>query len=212
MAARCAFCGADLRPNSMFCLACGQLVSQAGGPAAGRGGAVPVPAPVPVAPVVVPPAPVAPVPLPVTPGPVAPHSSPAASPPVASPATPPAPPAAGASSTARPAPPAVAFTLRFDTGQVLVVDGPVLVGRRPEATADERGVEGFAVDDPAKSMSRVHAGLHVDGGRLVVTDQGSGNGTLLRRGATELECEPEVPVVLVGGDVLEFGSVSATVS
>lgn len=164
MAARCAFCGADLHPNSMFCLTCGQLVAQAGGPVAGRGGAVGVPAPVPVAP------------------------APA------------------------PAPPAVACTLRFDTGQVLVVDGPVLVGRRPEPTAAERGVEGFAVADPAKSMSRVHAGLHVDSGRLVVTDQGSGNGTLVRRGASEVECEPEVPVVLASGDVVEFGSVTATVS
>lgn len=33
MAARCAHCGEALRPHSMFCLSCGQLVAQAAAPA-----------------------------------------------------------------------------------------------------------------------------------------------------------------------------------
>ena len=88
----------------------------------------------------------------------------------------------------------------------------MLVGRRPETSAAAEGASPFAIDDPKKSVSRVHAGLAVVGGALVVTDRGSGNGTRVRRGELEIDCPVGQPVAVLPGDVLEFGSVTATVA
>jgi hypothetical protein len=196
MASRCEYCGAELRPNSMFCLSCGQLVTSGRAPVA-----APLPAPV---------ATTRP-PLERTAPPVA---RPAAAP-AASPA--PAPAAAVPVPVAVPAPPSplassATFVISFSTGQRLVVDGPVVVGRRPEQAAAETGAAGFAVADPERSTSRAHAVFDVVDGQLVVADRGSGNGTVVHRAGVEIECVEGRPVALRPGDELELGSVGATVA
>ena len=188
MASRCEYCGAELRPNSMFCLSCGQLVTS---------GRAPVAAPLP--------APVASTRPPLE----------RTAPPVVRPAA--APGAAAPVPVAAPAPPSPAvanatFVVAFSTGQRLVVDGPVVVGRRPEQAAAEAGSAAFAVTDPERSTSRAHAAFAVVDGQLVVTDRGSGNGTVVHRAGVEIECVEGRPVALRPGDELELGSVGATVA
>jgi hypothetical protein len=204
MASRCEYCGAELRPNSMFCLSCGQLVTSGRAPVA-----APLPAPV---------ASTRP-PLERTAPPVArPAAAPAAAPaatPVAAPA--PAPAAAAPVPVAATAPPSpvvanATFVVAFSTGQRLVVDGPVVVGRRPEQAAAEAGSAAFAVTDPERSTSRAHAAFAVVDGQLVVSDKGSGNGTVVHRAGVEIECVEGRPVALRPGDELELGSVGATVA
>ncbi|TWX38505.1 FHA domain-containing protein [Frigoribacterium sp. ACAM 257] len=181
MASRCEYCGAELRPNSMFCLSCGQLVTS---------GRAPVAAPLP--------APVASTRPPLE------RTAPPVARPAAAPAAAPAPPS-----------PVVAnatFVVTFSTGQRLVVDGPVVVGRRPEQAAAEVGSAAFAVTDPERSTSRAHAVFDVVDGQLVVTDRGSGNGTVAHRAGVEIACVEGQPVALRPGDELELGSVAATVA
>jgi hypothetical protein len=202
MASRCEYCGAELRPNSMFCLSCGQLVTSGRAPVA-----APLPAPV---------ASTRP-PLERTAPPVVrPAVAPAATP-VAAPAPAPAPAAAAPVPAAAPAPPSpvvanATFVVAFSTGQRLVVAGPVVVGRRPEQAAAEIGSAAFAVTDPERSTSRAHAAFDVVDGQLVVTDRGSGNGTVVHRAGVEIECVEGRPVALRPGDELELGSVGATVA
>ncbi|NIJ05421.1 FHA domain-containing protein [Frigoribacterium faeni] len=220
MASRCEYCGAELRPNSMFCLSCGQLVTTGRAPVV-----APLPAPLastrPPLERTVPPAAraAAAAPAPASTGapavPAADNAGPAAS---AGPAVP------AASATApvpptEPAPPSLVpltqrttFVVAFSTGQRLTVDGPVVVGRRPEQAAAEAGAAAFAVDDPERSTSRAHAAFDVVDGQLVVTDRGSGNGTVVHRSGVEIECVEGRPVALRPGDELELGSVGATVA
>jgi hypothetical protein len=151
---------------------------------------------------------------------VPPVARPAAAPAAASAATPvaaPAPAAAAPVPAAVPAPPSpvvanATFIVAFSTGQRLVVDGPVVVGRRPEQAAGEAGAAAFAVTDPERSTSRAHAAFAVVDGQLVVTDRGSGNGTVVHRAGVEIECVEGRPVALRPGDELELGSVGATVA
>jgi hypothetical protein len=217
MASRCEYCGAELRPNSMFCLSCGQLVTSGRAPVA-----APLPAPVastrpplertapPIArPATAPPAASAPAPAPAA---AAPAPAPVAAAPAAA-----APVAAAPVPAAVPAPPSpvvanATFVVTFSTGQRLVVDGPVVVGRRPEQAAEEAGAAAFAVTDPERSTSRAHAAFDVVDGQLVVTDRGSGNGTVVHRAGVEIECVEGRPVALRPGDELELGSVGATVA
>ena len=231
MASRCEYCGAELRPNSMFCLSCGQLVTSGRAPVA-----APLPAPLastrpPLERTVPPAARAAAAPAP-SPAPApAPASTGAPAVPAAGPAGPAAGPAASAglavpaaSATApvpptEPAPPSLVpltqrttFVVAFSTGQRLTVDGPVVVGRRPEQAAAEAGAAAFAVDDPERSTSRAHAAFDVVDGQLVVTDRGSGNGTVVHRSGVEIECVEGRPVALRPGDELELGSVGATVA
>ncbi|GEL96312.1 hypothetical protein CCO02nite_29700 [Cellulomonas composti] len=70
--------------------------------------------------------------------------------------------------------------LVFDTGELVDVTGDGLVGRSPDA---QPGVEHLvAIDDPARSLSKVHVAFGVGGpDTLWVVDRGSTNGTVLVR-------------------------------
>ncbi|WP_144760720.1 zinc-ribbon domain-containing protein [Curtobacterium sp. 9128] len=194
MAARCSYCGAELRPNSMFCLACGQLAT---------GGRRSTPAPVSDT-SEVPPKPSASVPPPPAVAPVPPPPAGAAGPDAQGLEAR----IAAAPSVGVPGLPQLVFT----TGQTLVVrEGTVLLGRRPEDIAAAEGAAAFALDDPDRSTSRVHAAVVFGPTGLRVVDRGSGNGTVLRRGDREDRCPEGLPVELVPGDELWFGSVGARV-
>jgi hypothetical protein len=71
-----------------------------------------------------------------------------------------------------------ALRLSFDTGERVDVTGPGLVGRHPAAD-DEEWVHLVAIDDPAQSVSKTHLAFWPEADRLVVTDRGSTNGTVM---------------------------------
>jgi predicted component of type VI protein secretion system len=77
---------------------------------------------------------------------------------------------------AQPAP----FLVTLDTGQVMSVTGPGLIGRAPRPTPGERCDHVIVVDDLERSVSRTHARFGIDGSTFWVSDAGSGNGTTLR--------------------------------
>jgi uncharacterized RDD family membrane protein YckC len=108
------------------------------------------------------------------------------------------------------APPASApparWRVRFDSGESLVVAGPVLVGRRPEARAGEPVQHLVPLRSTDMSLSKTHARLHVDAeGVLVVTDRGSTNGSILLREGAARELPVGRPTTLLDGDLVRFG-------
>jgi transcriptional regulator with GAF, ATPase, and Fis domain len=72
-------------------------------------------------------------------------------------------------------------------------EGIVIIGRGPESD--------LRIDDP--SISRRHAAVKVAAGAVTVTDLGSANGTRL----VERALEPNQPVELLPGEVVDLGSV-----
>jgi hypothetical protein len=99
-----------------------------------------------------------------------------------------------------PPPAPVSWAVFFDTGEIAVIEGAVLVGREPSAsTLNERTV---VIDDPDKSVSRNHFSISRSGNDLTIVDRGSSNGTaVLRRGSlidvrvgdsTPLEADDEI--------------------
>ncbi|WP_147463629.1 RDD family protein [Cellulomonas triticagri] len=72
------------------------------------------------------------------------------------------------------------YLVTLDTGQVMSVTGPGLIGRAPRPVPGERCDHVIVVDDPERSVSRTHARFGIEGGTFWVSDAGSGNGTTLR--------------------------------
>lgn len=105
--------------------------------------------------------------------------------------------------------------LRFTTGDVAHVTERAILGREPEvasATADD-GWQQVEVIDTSKTMSRAHAELTWSEDRLFLRDRGSGNGTIVRRPAGDVELRPDELFELRSGDTLIFGPVvSATLT
>lgn len=207
MSARCAYCDAELRPNSMFCFECGQLVNGATPPLPKGFGEQPAAEP------------------PGSPPPVAP-SAPAAArevplPPVWQPAAPPAlhglpavaepgPPASGAPVVAVPGatPPPSSVALTFSTGERVRVSGRAVIGRKPQSTAQNAGAQAIEIHDDTRSVSRVHLTLDVDRHGVTVTDAGSGNGSSLERGGARLPLREGKPAQVHPGDRVWLGEVS----
>lgn len=74
------------------------------------------------------------------------------------------------------APPAdTAGLIVFDDGVTVAVDRPYVIGRQPP---DHDGTP-LVVDDHEHSVSRIHARLRPGGGRALISDAGSSNGTHL---------------------------------
>ncbi|GAA5201423.1 FHA domain-containing protein [Microbacterium jejuense] len=122
--------------------------------------------------------------------------------------------AAGAASTtttppplAPPRPPAPG-RIRVSSGQVVLLDRTVVIGRRPRSTR----VSGtdlphlVAVDSPQQDISRSHVELRVEGESIVATDLRTTNGTtLLRAGSDPVRLHPGEATVVIRGDVLDLG-------
>lgn len=109
--------------------------------------------------------------------------------------------------------------LSFDSGEVLDPTGPGLVGRRPlpppvplapldpaEPGEARDWVHLVALGDPAQSLSTTHLAFWPEGDRLVVTDLGSTNGTVLvDPSGSRWALLPEERVVVVAGWSLVLG-------
>jgi hypothetical protein len=79
-----------------------------------------------------------------------------------------------------PAAPVREWTLVLADGQSIDVSGPVVLGRDPAALAGQPDARRVRVDDPAKSVSKTHAVVAVEGTGLQITDLHSTNGVAVR--------------------------------
>ena len=91
------------------------------------------------------------------------------------------------------------------TGQQVVVDMGVLLGRKPSADVPD-GAKSVKLEDPTRTISRNHAAISFDqDGTLWIEDYGSLNGTYIIRDnvETKVEGKPmrlEAPVTVRLGD------------
>ena len=108
--------------------------------------------------------------------------------------------------------PAATWGLMFDTGERVVVDTLVLVGRRPEPRTAEQGARLVALGSADMSVSKTHAQVVVaPDGALVVTDRGSTNGSTLVRKGMPRPLASGRPTTLLEGDVVNLGDRAMTV-
>ena len=98
------------------------------------------------------------------------------------------------------------FLVTLDTGQVMSVTGPGLIGRAPRPVAGERCDHVIVVDDPERSVSRTHARFGIDDGTFWVSDAGSGNGTTLRLpGGRVVPVPADQRVLVPSGSTIQVG-------
>lgn len=71
--------------------------------------------------------------------------------------------------------------LVLDDGTMVTLDSNYVIGREPEKDPAVLSGEArpLALRDPARTVSRVHAGLVLDGWNVEIIDLGSGNGTFI---------------------------------
>jgi hypothetical protein len=109
--------------------------------------------------------------------------------------------------------PAVAWELRFTTGEVVTVSGNGLVGRRPMPQPGERFTHLVQVVDRGLSVSKTHLEFGEHDGELWVADRFSSNGTVVRRpGEGGVRCEPGRRVLVPRGSRVEIGEQAFTVT
>ena len=113
---------------------------------------------------------------------------------------------APAAASAPPAPLTVGRAM-LSTGQEVVIDRSVIIGRRPQASRVTGDVPHlFAVPSPQQDISRNHLEIRPEGSSVVVVDLQTTNGSMLRRGAADpVRLHPGEPTVVVNGDVIDLG-------
>ena len=185
---------AEVRPRAIVNLTAMRLVP------------TPPPAPVPTA---TPTA--APAPGPPSGGP--PRSAPRPSGPPPSSPPPSGPPPSSPPAPARPSVGGAAgWEVHLDTGEQVVVDGLVLLGRGPVARPGEQVRHLVPLRSQDMSVSKTHAQLQVaDDGALVVMDRGSTNGSVVVRSGVSRELPVGRPLTLLDGDVVRVGDRSMRV-
>lgn len=102
-------------------------------------------------------------------------------------------------------------SLRFDTGELVAVHGPGLVGRAPSAAAEEVVMHLVPIADDTRSISKTHFAFALDAHGLFVSDRGSTNGTSILRGGTTIPVPPGTAVRVAPGDRILFGDRAADV-
>jgi len=88
--------------------------------------------------------------------------------------------------------PKAEWGLRLPSGELVPVDGVLLLGRKPAASAGPEGARIVAVDDPARTVSRSHLVIEPqpDAG-ILIRDLSSANGIILETpDGAESEIEP----------------------
>ena len=97
--------------------------------------------------------------------------------------------------------------LELSTGRTVLLDRPVVVGRRPRATRVGDDVpQLITVESPSQDISRSHIEVRREGESAVVVDLDTTNGTVLHRdGANPMRLHPGEPTMLLEGDVLDLG-------
>lgn len=108
-------------------------------------------------------------------------------------------------------PPATAraLHLRFSTQPDIETTENVALGRNPEPVGGRRPIK---VTSPERMLSRTHVLIDVDDrGRIIVTDQHSGNGTEAQT-QPPMRLVPGTPYVVHDGTTLLLGDVAVRVS
>ncbi|AZZ52548.1 FHA domain-containing protein [Rathayibacter festucae] len=107
-----------------------------------------------------------------------------------------------------PTPTSAIARLELSTGDVVELDRPVVIGRRPSAgrVAAHELPRLITVPSPLQDISRSHVEVRAEGRFVVVRDLASVNGTLLlRSGQVPVRLTGSESMVLAGGDVLDLG-------
>jgi uncharacterized RDD family membrane protein YckC len=101
----------------------------------------------------------------------------------------------------------------FDSGERVVVDTLVLLGRRPEPRTGEQGARLVVLPTADLSVADTHAHVVVAAdGALVVTDRDSASGSTLVRQGLRKPLAPGRPTTLLAGDVVILGDRTMTVT
>jgi uncharacterized RDD family membrane protein YckC len=108
--------------------------------------------------------------------------------------------------------PPATWGLVFDSGERVVVDRLVLVGRGPEPRAGEEAARLVALPSADRSVSTTHVQVVVAADQaLVVTDRGSTSGSTLVRQGMPRSLTAGRPTTLLEGDVVRLGDRTMTV-
>ncbi|WP_314147936.1 FHA domain-containing protein [uncultured Leifsonia sp.] len=105
-------------------------------------------------------------------------------------------------------PPPATFGVRTPQGDILPLDVPVLIGRRPAPPRVDAGVlpRLLTVPSPTQEVSGTHVRIEQSGDAVVVTDLRSTNGTrLLRPGSGPVGLRPGESAVALRGTAVEIG-------
>jgi hypothetical protein len=97
-------------------------------------------------------------------------------------------------------------SLHLSSGETVPLDRPVVLGRAPQAERAPAGARLVAVPSPEQDISRSHAQVHVEQGRVLVTDLFSTNGVTVASGPLPARRITAGDPVAVGvGDVVDLG-------
>jgi len=109
--------------------------------------------------------------------------------------------------------PGPGWRVTFDTGESLVVEGLVVLGRGPEPRSGEQVSALVPLRSTDMSLSKTHAQVQpAPDGSLVVMDRGSTNGsTVVRRGVSR-SLTAGRPLTLLDRDTVRFGDRTMVVS
>jgi hypothetical protein len=94
------------------------------------------------------------------------------------------------------------------TGDVVTLDRPVIVGRRPRAQRVQGDVlpHLVTVPSPDQDVSRSHLEVRVEGRHVLVVDLDTTNGSVLHRSGTPpLRLSPGEAVLVLNGDIVDIG-------
>jgi len=103
---------------------------------------------------------------------------------------------------------APAAQLVLNTGLIVALDRPVLLGRAPQAArvSSREMPRLVAVPSPQQDISRTHAEVRMDGDDVLVTDLDSTNGVhVLRPGGGARRLRPGEPRVLAVDETIDLG-------
>ena len=107
---------------------------------------------------------------------------------------------------AEPSGPPARWRVSFDSGESFLIEGPTLVGRRPEPRQGEAVRHVVPLRSEDMSLSKTHAQVQVVAdGVLVVMDRGSTNGSVLLRQGVARALAAGRPTTLLDGDHVRFG-------
>lgn len=97
--------------------------------------------------------------------------------------------------------------LRLDTGQVIGLDRPLLIGRKPKLEGRMSGEMPQLVElSIGQGLSRTHAMVRLEGWHVLVEDLGSANGTIVTLpGQPPRRLHENEPALLEHGASIDFG-------
>ncbi|MEY9953536.1 FHA domain-containing protein [Leifsonia sp. EB34] len=105
-------------------------------------------------------------------------------------------------------PPQQRFAVRVVPGDIMELDVPIVIGRRPALQRVESGVAPrlVTVQSPEQEVSSTHVRIEQSGDAVVVTDLRSTNGTRVHRpGGSADRLRPGESTVVLPGTVVEIG-------